>query len=138
MKALRIIFGTVLALVALFIGGCSLFFGVAFLGDPAGAYGAEVIPIAGLLVFPFLALVAWLLLRGPVTDPAEPRLSPGRILGGVVLGMIALYAVGDMILFGLFSAEIGAQVDMTVRAPIALGIAVAAAWGAWRVLRSSG
>ena len=135
MNALRIIFGAILALAALFIGGCSLFFGVALIGDPAGAFGYEIIPILGLLAFPFLALGAWLLLRGPAADPAEPRLSAARILGGVTLAMIALYALGDVILFGLFADEVGAQVDMTVRAPIAIGVAVAAAWGVWRVLR---
>ena len=101
MNALRIIFGSILALIALFIGGCSLFFGVIFLaeGDSNG-YDFWIIPAAGLAVLPFLVLAAWLLIRQPASqldaEAAARRLGPWQILGGVICATVALFMIGEM------------------------------------------
>ena len=72
MRVLLIILGAMIALLALFIGGCSLIFGVTFLVEGDDAYGFWVISAAGVAVAPGLGWIAWLILRAArQTPPVE-------------------------------------------------------------------
>jgi hypothetical protein len=78
-NALRITFGVIAALAAIFAGGCSLLFGVGFLVD-GDQYGLIMIPALGLSAAAGLGWVAWLLLRkrpGATEPPATPPEEPG-------------------------------------------------------------
>jgi len=63
MRVLLIILGAVIALLALFIGGCSLVFGVMFIAEGDSGYGFWVIPALGIVVAPVLGWIAWLIFR---------------------------------------------------------------------------
>jgi len=79
MNALRITFGVIAALAAIFAGGCSLLFGVGFLID-GDQYGLIMIPAIGLGAASGLGFVAWLLLRkrpSAAEPPAPPPGEPG-------------------------------------------------------------
>lgn len=62
MHALRIVFGVIATMAAVFAGGCSLLFGVGFLID-GDEYGLIIIPAMGLGAAAGLGFVARLLLR---------------------------------------------------------------------------
>lgn len=142
MRALQIIFGIILVLLALFTGGCSLGFLGALLIEPGGGGDEEIVRLAGTgsFVTPFLILFAWMSMRTPESelDPtaAARRMSAGRFLGAVALIMLALLMIGLTLLLQFFADDLDMRDVPRSRVIIYAVIGILAAGGAvWCIRR---